>query len=226
MSNRDIDLALGGESSGRALVLAGGDLDPHGEQIHLLQGPWDLVVCADSGAAHALSLQLTPDVLVGDMDSIDSQTKQAMANIRHLTFPSEKDKTDSHLAVEWCLNQGATDLVLAGGLGSRFDHSLANAHLLSFIYRRGAKGVVTDGRQAVYLLKQQPLTLEGEKGMGISVLPLTPCKGLVERGLKWELDGFDLPFGDTRTISNEFTEDPAVLSLDKGEALVIVGPIS
>lgn len=189
----------------------------------MLDGVWDYVLLADSGAKHALRLGITPTALLGDMDSIDPSVKSKLSRTPAVTFPEDKDKTDSQLAVEWALERGAGYILIAGGIGDRFDHSLANAHLLYHIHRAGATGAITDGRQSLHLLVDQ-LTLEAPAGYLLSVLPLTAsCSGLSLAGLRWELDGYDLAMGDTRTVSNEFTGQPARLMLKSGMALVVVG---
>lgn len=208
----------------RALILAGGDLDPGGDEGQLLQGPWRHVICADGGARHARALGLRPTLLIGDMDSIDPGTRLVYRDVPTLDLPEAQHKTDSQLAVEWALEHGAGFIVIAGGLGSRFDHSLANAHLLAYLDRRGATGVVTDGRQAVYLLARE-LTLPGPPGRLVSVIPLGDVRGLRLKGLRWELDGIDLVVGETRTISNEFTGKAAHFALAAGMALVVTGPL-
>lgn len=229
----------GGDNGRRALILAGGELDPAGAQAHLLQGPWDEIVAADGGARHASALGLSPTVLLGDMDSIDPASQNALKDVPTLTFPAAKDKTDAQIAVEWALERGAKRIVVAGGLGGRrFDHALANTQLLAVIARAGAFGVVTDGRQAVHLLagrrnglrpdgapaRESTLVLEAPAGFLLSVVPLGECRGLRIGGARWELDGYDLAVGDTRTISNEFIGEAAVLSLEQGLALVVTGP--
>lgn len=208
----------------RALILAGGELDPRGGQEGLFTGEWGAVIAVDRGAAHAAALGLVPDLLIGDMDSIDPAVRASYRGVPELVFPSAKEKSDTQLAVEWALEREATWIVIGGGLGGRFDHSLANAQLLALIHRRGASGVVTDGRQAVYLLVDR-LTVTGPKGYALSVLPLEEgCRGLTERGLRWELNDFTPVLGDTRTLSNELTGEPAELTLKEGAAFVIVGP--
>lgn len=207
----------------KALILAGGSLHEEGEERHLLDGPWDAVVCADSGADHALRLGLRPTLLVGDFDSIGSAAVEAFREVPRETHPADKAKTDTQLAVEWLLDRGARSITIAAGLGSRFDHSLANAHLLALIRRGRGTGCVTDGRQSIYLL-QGELELARPAGRTLSVLPLgTGCKGLSLRGLRWELDRFDPELGESRTISNEFTSEAARLRLEEGAALVVVG---
>lgn len=208
----------------RVLILAGGDLHRDGGHAHLLQGPWEHIAAVDRGAAHAVELGLRPSVIIGDMDSIEPRHRLALASVPAIVHPADKDKTDTHLAVEWALAQGAREIVIAGGLGNRFDHSLANAQLLLALARRGARGVITDGRQALYLLDGR-LELTAPPGFVLSILPLLPpCRGLTLRGLRWELTDYELAPGDTRTISNEFLDGPARLELREGAALVITGP--
>lgn len=221
----------------RALIFAGGSLDVSGAQMELLKGPWDSIICADSGARHARALGLTPHLLVGDLDSMAPSDREWFAQVPVLRFPSDKDQTDTHLAVDLALEKGATYIVIAGGLGGRLDHTLANAHLLSVIdeaikakgYDHGAadgiKGVVTDGRQSVYLLTHRlTLTLRGRPDEVLSIVPLCDVlEGLTLEGVRWELRDKYVRFGQTLTISNEFTQDEARLSVRKGKALVIVG---
>ena len=220
-----------GTGAKRALIFAGGTWHAAGPCAALLAGPWRWVVCADSGARHALALGFRPNLLVGDFDSIDPAHKERLAGVPTLRFPSDKDKTDTHLAVEWALEQGAEEVTIAAGLGGRLDHSLANVQLLTLIHgvvgghRRGraAKGVVTDGRQAAYLLVDR-LELRAPAGTVLSLLPLTKrLVGLSERGVRWELTDADVELGETLTVSNEFTGEPAFLTLRRGMALVIVG---
>lgn len=211
-------------NTGRILILSGGELDWDGGQAHLLDGPWEHIAAVDRGAAHALALGLTPSILIGDMDSIDPRHRQVLASVPALVHPADKDKTDTHLALEWALAQGGRHIVIGGGLGSRFDHALANALLLLELARHGARGVITDGRQAVHLLNGE-LELTAPTGYALSILPLfSRCRGLTLRGLRWELTNHELTPGETRTVSNEFLDEPARLTLREGTALVITGP--
>lgn len=207
----------------RALIFAGGTwAGPQGPQVHLIEGPWDWVICADSGARHALHLGFHPDLLVGDFDSISERDAASLKDVLRLRFSTDKDQTDTHIAVDWALAQGATQIVVAAGLGTRFDHSLANAHLLVTIHK-AATGVITDGRQAIYLL-MDTLSLQEPPGTAVSLLPLTPqLQGLTLRGVRWELSDHTVELGETRTVSNEFTHRTAEFTLVQGAALVIVG---
>lgn len=200
-------------------VFAGGDLLGLPEKQD-----WDMVICADSGCEHALKFGILPDLVVGDFDSISSETLDYLnaKRVRMIDPISDQDKTDTQLAVEEALALGASYIAIIGGIGDRFDQSLANAQLLLFLWERGIQGYLTDGRQYVYLLASK-LELVGQPGECVSILPLDRVlEGLYIKGLKYELVNHTIHMGDTRTISNEFTGKTAVISVSKGIALLII----
>jgi thiamine pyrophosphokinase len=207
----------------KALLFAGGTLT----------GPpavseTDFVIAVDSGLDHCLKFQITPQLVLGDFDSV-SHEALAWAKTRQLkiiSFPPQKNKTDTQLAVEHAIALGAKRIEIYGGLGSRFDHSLANVQLLLYILELGASGMLTDGSQRVYLLTDE-FTLLPERGMRFSILPLSlTIEGLTIRGARYPLTEAKIKLGDTRTISNEFTAQPVKISLRKGKALLFVCPRS
>src|SRR5690242_5078575 len=87
------------------------------------------VVAADAGAATALAFGFTPDVLIGDFDSLEPDL---LAQLRTLDvqveeYPRDKDATDGQLAVERALAEQPEALYLVGFLGGpRLDQALAN----------------------------------------------------------------------------------------------------
>src|SRR5512135_479753 len=114
----------------RAVVMADGQPDPGDKRV---AADADLLIAADGGARWLVDRGLTPQVLVGDMDSVDEATIARLVTggtevIRH---PREKDASDTELALEEAVRRGATEIVLLGALGGgRVDHELANLLLL------------------------------------------------------------------------------------------------
>jgi thiamine pyrophosphokinase len=185
-------------------------------------GPWDCIICADGGGYHSLRLGIVPDVLIGDFDSLSKSDIEGIGATTVISFPVLKDKTDAHLAVDEALRRGSTQVVLAGAIGGRLDHTLANIGLLRLLHRHGVKAVASDGHQTVYYVTDE-LVLTGRAQQTLSVLPLTPeIDGLSLTGLRWGLNSTYLELGDTRTMSNEFLGGPARVALKSGELLVIV----
>ena len=184
----------------------------------------DMCIAADKGAATALQYGCTPHIVVGDFDSLGRELledlKKQGSEIRQAAV--EKDETDTELAVQAAIDEGATRITLAGALGgARIDHELANILLLA-----GFKDVpitLVDGPSICWIVRGPGNTaIEGKKGDLVSLVPLTgDASGIRTEGLYYALKGETLAFGKPRGVSNVLTGRHAVVSVDKGILLVI-----
>lgn len=181
------------------------------------------VVAADAGAATALSFGLRPDVVIGDLDSIDDATLARLKaeNVTFETFPRDKDATDGQLAVQRALEAEPAELILLGFLGGpRLDQAVANVLLL---IRINVPVSVLDEHNACLLLRPgEERTWRPEAGEIVSLIPLErSAEGVRTRGLRWALNGERLELGDTRGISNEPANAAEVsVSLQHGLLLI------
>jgi thiamine pyrophosphokinase len=73
-----------------------------------------LLICADGGAEYARRYHIVPHVVVGDMDSISSETLYWLEekSVEILKYPRNKDLTDSELAIEKAIEMGCTELII------------------------------------------------------------------------------------------------------------------
>lgn len=113
-------------------VVGAGDFTPRG----FAPGPGDLVVAADGGYRALYSLGYTPDLLLGDFDSLGDVPLPA--DLPVLRFPVRKDDTDTGLALRHGLDLGFRDFALYGCAGGRVDHLLANFQSMARVSRLGA----------------------------------------------------------------------------------------
>src|SRR2546421_11375854 len=123
------------------VIFAGGTLEP-GEAFYKAIAGADMIIAADSGAATALRYGCTPAIVVGDFDSLDKQLVEQLraGGSRTVSVAVEKDETDTELAVQLAIEQGATEITLLGALGgARFDHTMANVLLLAGVFRGARK---------------------------------------------------------------------------------------
>ena len=207
----------------KAIVVAGGDAAP--EDAALLAGA-EIVIAADSGAGWVASHGGVPDVVIGDMDSIDPAllerlTAQGVAIEAH---PSEKDASDAELAVARAIAAGADEVVIVGGLrGERLDHELANLLLLADPRWEAIDLRIERAGTTVRCLKAgSRLELTGVAGDLVTLLPLgEDAVGVRTDGLRYELRDETLVAGRSRGLSNEVVEAPASVSLKSGTLLVI-----
>lgn len=187
----------------------------------------DFVVAADSGCK-ALSLfcekveKISPDIILGDMDSFDlSESKLIFPDSHFVTLPAKKDKTDTALAVDTALEAGCGKIVIAGGIGGRLDHTLAVVYLLEYIREKGAQGILTDGKNRVYLAKEKNHICAGRKYVSLIPLDETVCGVKFDTSFAYPFETQTLKRSIFPTISNELTEEGGFIYVQSGSALII-----
>ena len=102
---------------GYYVVIAGGE-EPKGKALQFIQEA-DYIICADSGADFCYKNKIVPQRIIGDLDSISSEAINwfTTQNVKFSVYPKEKDYTDTDLALNWCIEQNADQIVLVGALG-------------------------------------------------------------------------------------------------------------
>jgi thiamine pyrophosphokinase len=204
------------------IVVAGGDALDASMRDRL--PPADLVVAADSGVDQAARLGLAVDLAVGDFDSVTPGGLDA-AVARGTTVevhPSEKDAIDLELALEAARRAGAKRVVVVGLSGGRLDMFAANLLLLASpaFADLDVEAVVGDAR--VYVVRHE-LTVRGRPGDRLTLLPVHgPARGVTTEGLRYPLQGEDLPAGTSRGCSNELLDDVARVTVADGALLCVL----
>ena len=207
----------------KVVVVASGELDP--SDAAWLEGA-DLVIAADGGAASLGMLGRRPDLLVGDLDSVDASlvARVEASGTRVERHPTDKDASDTELAIEAAFGAGASEVVVLGAMGGeRLDHELANVLLIADPALAGRDLRVVRGRTRVRALHAgEPLVLEGAVGELVTLLPVGgDAGGVTTVGLRWALDAATLPMGRSRGLSNEVMQPPASVRISEGTLLVV-----
>lgn len=176
------------------------------------------ILCADSGLLLAQRMGITPNLVLGDFDSLGT-----LPEAPYYRAPVEKDDTDTVLAVRYGLEKKCRRFVIYGALGGRFDHSYANIQTLLFLHQHGASSVLV-GEKDLLMLQTAGTTVEYPKreGFTFSVFALTPqCEGVSIHGVKYPLENASLTMYHPLGVSNEITECCAVLHIDHGILLIV-----
>ncbi len=176
------------------------------------------ILCADSGLRLAQRMGATPDLVLGDFDSLGE-----LPDLPYVQAPVEKDDTDTMLAVRQGLEKGYRRFLIYGGLGGRFDHSYANIQTLLFLHQHGKRGMLVGANDIIVLLGEgSVLQCPKREGFSLSVFSLTPqCEGVSISGVKYPLENAALTMYHPLGISNEITADHAVLRIEKGILLIV-----
>ncbi len=179
------------------------------------------VICCDGGLRHAHMLDIEPHLLLGDLDSCPEDLISKYPNLEILRYDPKKDVTDLEIAIDHALSLQPNEVVIIGAIGNRFDHTLANAHLLMLTVKNGIKSCIVNENNVVRLT-DSTITLSGNAGDLLSLIPLSSeVTGVTTSGLFYPLDNATLSIGSSLGISNVFTSDTAMVSVKDGFLFVI-----
>jgi thiamine pyrophosphokinase len=187
--------------------------------------PTDRIYCADGGTRHALALGLTPQAIIGDLDSLspDIVAEMEAAKVAIHRHPVGKGQTDLELALNLAVAEKPDEILLLTALGGRLDQMLANILLLARPEYAPVRLILADGPYWAMLLRgHQSMTIPGQPGDTLSLIPLTPTVSRVSlTGVAWPLEKATLSLGSTLTISNTLTTSQAMVQIGEGLVLVV-----
>jgi thiamine pyrophosphokinase len=207
----------------RAVIFANGEFPDPQSARDLLRSD-DLVIAADGGARHALAAGATPNVIIGDLDSLslEEQARVEATGSQIIRFSPRKDETDLELALQYAVREGATEIIVLAALGGRLDQTVANLLLLAMPELGGIAVRVVEGAQTAFLVRDKAL-VEGQPGDTVSLIPLGgDAVGVTAEGLEWPLHEETLRFGPARGVSNTLTAGQARVRVRQGLLLCVV----
>lgn len=193
-------------------------------------GSDDYVIAVDGGYSFLTKHNIIPDLLLGDFDSLELK---AGPGIEVMSFPPEKDYTDMMLAVMEGFKKGYRKFVILGGMGGRFDHSMANIQLLSYIANEGGSGFLYDEHTILTVISNSSLSMPLGDGKTFGLISALTCgyisvfslsdvsEGVTIRGLKYTTDNVTLNRYHALGTSNEFINSDAFIRVNKGSLLIV-----
>lgn len=182
-----------------------------------------LLLAADGGALPLLRLGIVPQIVIGDLDSLEESALVELARrgAELRRFPRAKDETDLELALLLASERDAGRIDVLGALGGRWDHTLANVAMLAMPELRGRSVRLIDGNQTLFVIRDAA-PVHGTRGDTVSLLPLTPLvHGVTTAGLLYPLTDATLSYERARGVSNVLLEPPGHVSLRDGLLLVV-----
>ena len=212
----------------KMLLILGGYIDMDWAAEFIKANSYDKVIAVDGGLSAANLLNIYPDSIIGDFDTVSeelvkSYEEECRATIIRLN--PIKDDTDTQYAIKHAMSIGAKEVHIIGGTGGRFDHSLANVFMLKMAYEQDVKVYMYDKINKIHViddlvhLKKDPMY-----DKKISFIQLEgPALGVTLKGFKYNVSEFDFDTSKEYRIgvSNEFARDEAEVLIEKGTFIVI-----
>lgn len=208
----------------KILVFTGGTLNLEWASVWLITKKFDYVIAADKGLVYADKLNCKVDYILGDYDSVDRALleKYSKMNIELITFPCEKDYTDTHLAIETAIEKGAGEITILGATGSRMDHTISNIENMKIALKLDIPCYIVDEFNKIYLSNKKIVIKKVEQfGQFISLIPLTESvTGLTLSGFYYPLNKYNMTQGISVGISNEIVDENGTIELDNGIIII------
>jgi thiamine pyrophosphokinase len=207
----------------RIIIFANGEL-PDKEKARALLHDDDFIIAADGGTRHALVLDLVPNVIVGDLDSLPENFKTSAFDGEIVLYPKDKNETDLELAIQHALTLNSQEITIIAALGGRLDQTLGNIALINdpFIIHHSSFTIsLDDGLEEVFFCRKQ-VQVNGASGDTVSLIPWQgEVTGIITTGLNWPLQNETLYPHKTRGISNEMTGKVATVQIKSGLLLIV-----
>lgn len=205
----------------KTVIISGGDIKDYKFCSDIVKSA-NRIICVDGGTRHAMNMKLTPDIIIGDMDSCSAELINYFRkkNVEVIQYPVEKDKTDTHICVEYALGF-SREIVILGATGSRIDHMMANISLLKLGIQRGVPISIVDSKNHIRMIEDS-IILHGNIGEIFSLIPYTEkVEGISVKGAHYELEDAVMELGNPYGVSNFFEEETVRITIKKGYLLVI-----
>lgn len=207
----------------RAIIFANGRMEPLPWFTNDIK-PSDLIIAADGGSHHCKSLGIIPDVIIGDLDSLDNDAVNSYRNtsVEIIEHPTHKDQTDLELALSLAIKRGITQVFILGALGNRWDMTISNVLLSAKADFTHLSIHFLDGSQELFILRgESRIDLDGRLESIISLIPIEgDCLGITTHGLEYPLDNETLYFGTSRGVSNVISKNQAHIYIKVGMLLI------
>jgi thiamine pyrophosphokinase len=199
-----------------ALILANGK--PPSKRlfnIYFQSAAW--FICADGGANTAAYFNCSPDLIIGDLDSIKKETLAFFkkVDVREL---KDQNSTDLEKALTAALQKRYKEIVVLGATGGRLDHAIGNLSALAKFSPKARITFVDDTGK--FFSVNHSGEFNSPVGTIISLLPLSRCSGIVTKGLKWNLKNESLELGIRESTSNVSISSPVNIKVKKGSLIV------
>lgn len=205
----------------RALIISGGEYSP----IDSIS--YDVCIACDKGADYAKRMNIVPDYIIGDFDSLSDFNFDSFSKDKVITFPERKDDTDTLLAIKHGISIGCTHFTIVCALGNRLDHTIANIQTLHFITKQGCFGeIISENEHMITISDINPLVINQRPDFSLSLFALTDeCNGLTIKGSDYDVENITLTNAFPLGISNKFSKPSVEITIKSGILLIVLSRI-
>jgi thiamine pyrophosphokinase len=210
-----------GNNKMKSIIIASGNSIKK-EIFYEIYSANDFLICADGGLNYLDSLNIEPNLIVGDFDSVDRNLLEKYKNVKIIKYPAEKNFTDTEIAIEESIAYGFNEITIFGATGTRLDHTMANILLIERYIKKGVIIRIIDNNNYIQILNKD-IAINKKEGYYLSIVPITEyIEGITLKGMKYPLEDVKVNRGSTLCISNEIIADTAQICIKKGIGILFL----
>ena len=203
----------------KAILIANGE-SPSKKIINYFKSiGYGTIVCADGGANSAKKINLIPDIIVGDLDSISEKTLNFYKDKCLIIKISRQNDTDVEKALKYLTKKKFSEVILLGGTGDRLDHSFCNIGIVIKFYHKIK--ITLLHKNSLLRAYSGEIILTAQEGETLSLYGIDDKTKISSSGLKYPLKNISLPFGKKESTSNLAVSQNIKLKIDGGIILII-----
>lgn len=181
-----------------------------------------IIIALDGSSNRLMRMQIMPQIIIGDLDSIDLIDPNLIQNRNDLTILLRDDQnlTDLTKAIHYCDEQHAASITIVCAIGARMDHHEGAMRALRKSYSEQRPMLLHTEMQTIRYAKNETVVMHGEIGDKCGILAY-PHGYFSSQGLGYDVTDFELSFGYSESIANFLAKPEARVDI-KGEALLIM----
>ena len=203
----------------KALLLANGDAPKKSQIKYLQRKEFDFLICADGGANSAKKLNIIPNLIIGDLDSITENNEKYFSDKSEIIKISRQNDTDVEKALKYLIRKKFNEVILLGATGDRLDHSICNLGIVIKFFNKIKISILHE--QSFLKAYDNDVELKTEKNEIISLYGFDTATKITSKGLKYPLKNISLPFGERESTSNVAKSEMVYLKITGGIIFVI-----
>lgn len=157
----------------KTLIITGGNINKEFLQKILKENEYDKIIAADKGLEILNEINVKPDYIIGDFDSVNKEILEQYKRIPTTYLKPEKDFTDTHMALKYAIEHGTTKTTIVGAIGTRLDHSIANIHILKEALENNVEAEIINENNKIKLVNKGTKIKKEDNYKYVSLIPLT-----------------------------------------------------
>jgi thiamine pyrophosphokinase len=179
----------------------------------------DYLIAADGAANYLKKLNITPDVILGDLDSIEKNVLKyyLKKNVPVIKY-TEQETTDFEKSLNFVIQAEIKEIAIFGFTSLRPDHSLNNFSVLKRYYKRLNIKFIDDTFFIEFINKK--ISFSYRKNTLISLLPFPTARNIITKGLRYQLNNESLSLGKREGTLNISNSEKISISFTSGDLIL------